>query len=120
MMALLLRKYWLPLLLVALGLAATVACYRSGHKAGSASVQAQWDRAKLEQRQVVDKAKERDLQTAHQASTEYQTTKAQNAEKTRIVRETVVRTVTGPCLDADGLRHVNAAISAVPAASAAH
>lgn len=119
MMALLLRKYWLPLLLVALGIVVAQACYRSGHRAGSASVQAQWDRARAEAAAAVAKAKERDTQAAHQASTEYQNVKAQNAEKTRIVRETVTRTVTGPCLDADGLRHINAAIGAVSAASAA-
>ena len=120
MMALLLRKYWLPLLLAALGLAAAVACYRSGHKAGSASVQAQWDRARAEAAAAVAKAKDQDLDKGQQASVEYQERKAEDAAKIKVVRQTVVRTVSGPCLDADGLRHINAAIGAVPAASTAH
>lgn len=120
MMALLLRKYWLPLLLVALGIVAVTTAYTKGKTAGKAQIQAQWDRARAEAAAAVAKAKDQDLDKGQQASVEYQERKAEDAAKIKVVRQTVVRTVSGPCLDADGLRHINAAIGAVPAASAAH
>lgn len=119
MTMLLLRKYWLPLLLVVAAAYAITVAYDKGNANGKATVQAQWDKAKLEQQQVVVQAKERDIKAANAASVDYQKERASNAEQTRIVRQTVVRTVTGPCFDDDGVRHLNAAISGLPAASAA-
>ena len=115
-MTLLDPRVWIAALLIAL--AGFGLGYVKGNANGKATVQAQWDKAKLEQQQVVAQAKERDTKSAHSASVDYQKERASNAEQTRIVRQTVVRTVTGPCFDADGLRHVNTAIGGVPAASA--
>lgn len=91
---------------------------RSRYNAGAASVQAKWDTAKAEQAQIAASAAAADTAAGQQASATYQQGKANEQERIRIVRETVVRTVTGPCLSDDGLRNVNAAIGGVPAASA--
>lgn len=93
--------------------------YWRGNTNGKAKVQAQWDAAKAEAAQVAASATVTDVQTGQQASAEYQSERNKHAEQTRIVRQTVVRTVTGPCFDDDGVRHLNAAISGLPAASAA-
>lgn len=115
----LLRKYWLPLLLAVAAAVAMVAAYNMGRDAGKAAIQKAWDKAKLEQQQAVAQAKERDIKAANAASAEYQSERNKHAEQIRVVRQTVVRTVTGPCFDDDGVRHLNAAISGLPAASAA-
>ena len=116
-MTLLDPRVWIAALLIAaagFGLG-----YVKGNTNGKAAVQAQWDKAKLEQQQAVAQAKERDIKAANAASVDYQKERASNAEQIRVVRQTVVRTVTGPCFDDDGVRHLNAAISGLPAASAA-
>ena len=116
-MTLLDPRVWIAALLIAL--AGFGLGYLRGNANGKAKVQAQWDAAKLEQQHAVAQAKERDTKSAHSASVDYQKERASNAEQTRIVRQTVVRTVTGPCLDDRGLRITNQAIGGVPAASAA-
>ena len=116
MMTLLDPRIWIAALLVAL--AGFGLGYLRGNANGKAAIQAQLDKAKLEQQQAIAQAKERDTKSAHSASVDYQKERASNAEQTRIVRQTVVRTVTGPCFDDDGVRHLNAAISGLPAASA--
>ena len=113
-----LRKHWLPLLLVALGLAAAAACYRSGHEAGSAAVQAQWDKERAALQAAVTEAKDKDINQGQQASARYQEQKANEKERIRVVRQVVTRTVTGECFDAGSLQHLNEAIRPVPAASA--
>lgn len=110
-------RAWIAALLVAL--AGFGLGYLRGNANGKADVQAQWDKAKLEQQHAVAQAKERDTKAANAASVDYQKERASNAEQTRIVRQTVVRTVTGPCLGPDSVRIVNQAISGLPAASAA-
>ena len=117
MMTLLDHRVWIAALLIAV--AGFGLGYVKGNTNGKAKVQAQWDAAKLEQQHAVAQAKERDTKSAHSASVDYQKERASNAEQTRIVRQTVVRTVTGPCLDDRGLRITNQAIGGVPAASAA-
>ena len=92
---------------------------RSRYNAGAASVQAKWDAASAQHQINVEQSLANAMAAANQASLAYQTEKTNEAERIRVVRETVIRTVTGPCLDADGLRHVNTAIGGVPAASAA-
>ena len=92
---------------------------RSRYNAGAASVQAKWDAASAQHQINVEKSLANAMAAANQASLAYQTERTNEKERIRIVRETVVRTVTGPCLDIDGLRNVNAAIAGVPAASAA-
>lgn len=93
--------------------------YVKGNTNGKAKVQAQWDKAKAEAAQVAASATVTDVQTGQQASAEYQSERNKHAEQTRIVRQTVVRTVTGPCLD-DGVREqINIAIRGVPGASPA-
>ncbi len=115
-MTLLDPRVWIAALLIAL--AGFGLGYLRGNANGKAATQAQWDKAKLEQQQAVAQAKERDIKAANAASVDYQKERASNAEQTRIVRQTVVRTVTGPCLD-DGVRQqINAAIRPVSSASA--
>ena len=92
---------------------------RSRYNAGAASVQAKWDTAKAEQAQIAASAAAADTAAGQQASATYQQGKANEQERIRVVRETVIRTVTGPCLDDRGLRITNQAIGGVPSASAA-
>ena len=115
-MTLLYPRVWIAALLIAV--AGFGLGYVKGNANGKASIQAQWDKAKLEQQQALAQAKERDIKAANAASVDYQKERASNAEQTRIVRQTVVRTVTGPCFDDDGVRHLNVAISGLPVASA--
>ena len=89
------------------------------HKAGQAQVQATWDAASAQHQINVEQSLANAMAVANQSSQAYQTEKTNEAERIRVVRETVIRTVTGPCLGTDGLRVVNSAISGVPAASAA-
>ena len=113
-----LRKHWLPLLLAVLAVAAVTWAYRSGNASGRAAVQAQWDKERAALQAAVTEAKDKDINQGQQASARYQEQKANEKERIRVVRQTVVRTVTGPCFDDDGVRHLNAAISGLPAASA--
>ena len=92
---------------------------RSRYNAGAATVQAKWDAASAQHQINVEQSLANAMAAANAASQAYQTEKTNEAERIRVVRETVVRTVTGHCLDADGLRHVNTAISGLPPASAA-
>ncbi len=89
--------------------------YWRGNVNGKATVQAKWDAEKLAQQQAIIEATQSDMQAGQAASAKYQTGKTNEAERIRIVRETVVRTVFGPCLDADGLRLANEAIGGLPA-----
>lgn len=110
-------RTWIAALLVAL--AGFGLGYLRGNANGKADVQAQWDKAKLEQQHAVAQAKERDIKAANAASLAYQTEKTNEAKRIRTIKQTVVRTVSGPCLDDAGLFNVNQAIGGVPAASAA-
>ena len=116
MMTLLDPRVWIAALLIAL--AGFGLGYVKGNTNGKAKVQAQWDAAKAEAAQVAASATVTDVQTGQQASAEYQSERNKHAEQIRVVRQTVVRTVTGPCFDDDGVRHLNAAIGGISAASA--
>ena len=107
-MTLLDPRVWIAALLIAV--AGFGLGYVKGNTNGKAKVQAQWDKAKLEQQHAVAQAKERDIKAANAASVDYQKERASNAEQTRIVRQTVVRTVTGPCFDERGVGIINNAI----------
>ena len=116
MLTLLDPRVWIAALLIAL--AGFGLGYVKGNTNGKAKVQAQWDAAKAEAAQVAASATVTDVQTGQQASAEYQSERTKHAEQIRVVRQTVVRTVTGPCLD-DGVRQqINAAIRPVSSASA--
>ena len=116
-MTLLDPRVWIAALLIAV--AGFGLGYVKGNTNGKAKVQAQWDKERAALQAAVTEAKDKDINQGQQASARYQEQKANEKERIRVVRETVIRTVTGPCLDADGLRHVNTAISGLPAASAA-
>ena len=92
---------------------------RSRYNAGAATVQAKWDAASAQHQINVEQSLANAMAAANAASLAYQTEKTNEAERIRVVRETVTRTVTGPCLSDDGVRLANQAISGVPAASAA-
>ena len=92
---------------------------RSRYNAGAASVQAKWDAASAQHQINVEQSLANAMAAANQASQAYQTEKTNEAERIRVVRETVVRTVTGPCLGPDSVRIVNQAIGGISAASAA-
>ena len=92
---------------------------RSRYNAGAATVQAKWDAASAQHQINVEQSLANAMAAANQASQAYQTEKTNEAERIRVVRETVIRTVTGPCLGPDSVRIVNQAIGGVPAASAA-
>lgn len=92
---------------------------RSRYNAGAASVQAKWDAASAQHQINVEQSLANAMAAANAASLAYQTEKTNEAERIRVVRETVTRTVTGPCLGPDSVRIVNQAIGGVPAASAA-
>ena len=96
-MTLLDPRVWIAALLIAL--AGFGLGYLRGNANGKAAIQAQWDAAKAEAAQVAASATVTDVKTGQQASAEYQSEKAQNEERIRVVRQTVVRTVTGPCFD---------------------
>ena len=89
------------------------------YNAGAATVQAKWDAASAQHQINVEQSLANAMAAANAASLAYQTEKTNEAERIRVVRETVIRTVTGPCLSDDGVRLANQAISGVPAASAA-
>lgn len=92
---------------------------RSRYNAGAASVQAKWGAARAEQAQIAASAAAADTTAGQQASNSYQGVISHEKERIRVVRETVIRTVSGPCLDDAGLFNVNQAIGGVPPASAA-
>ena len=92
---------------------------QSKYKAGQAQVQATWDAASAQHQINVEQSLANAMAVANQSSQAYQEGKKNEAERIRVVRETVIRTVTGPCLSDDGVRLANQAISGVPAASAA-
>ena len=105
--------------LLALALLFIHAYGQTQYKAGQAQVQAKWDAASAQHQINVEQSLANAMAAANAASLAYQTEKTNEAERIRVVRETVIRTVTGPCLGPDGLRVVNSAIGGVPAASAA-
>ncbi len=107
-MTLLDPRVWIAALLIAL--AGFGLGYLRGNAHGKAKVQAQWDAAKAEAAQVAASATVTDVQTGQQASAEYQSERTKHAEQIRVVRQTVVRTVTGPCFDERGVGIINNAI----------
>ena len=92
---------------------------RSRYNAGAATVQAKWDAASAQHQINVEQSLANAMAAANAASLAYQTEKTNEAERIRVVRETVIRTVSGPCLDDAGLFNVNQAISGISAASSA-
>lgn len=92
---------------------------RSRYNAGAASVQTKWDASKAEQAQIAASAVAADTTAGQQASNSYQGVISNEKERIRVVRNTVIRTVTGPCLGPDSVRLANEAIGGLPAASAA-
>ena len=91
---------------------------RSRYNAGAATVQAKWDAASAQHQINVEQSLANAMAAANAASLAYQTEKTNEAERIRTIKQTVVRTVSGPCLDDAGLFNVNQAIGGVPAASA--
>ena len=114
-------KHWRYLAGAAVLAFAALMVHASGrilYNAGAASVQAKWDAASAQHQINVEQSLANAMAAANAASLAYQTEKTNEAERIRVVRETVIRTVTGPCLGPDGVRIVNEAIGGVPAASA--
>lgn len=93
--------------------------YWRGNVAGKASVQAAWNQERAEQAAIVAQAASADTAAGQQASATYQRGLQDEKARIKVIRDVVVRTVAGPCLDDRGLFHVNTAIGGVPAASAA-
>ena len=115
-------KHWRYLAgaaVLALALLFVHAYGQSKYKAGQAQVQATWDAASAQHQINVEQSLANAMAAANQSSQAYQEGKKNEAERIRVVRETVTRAVTGPCLGPDSVRIVNQAISGVPAASAA-
>ena len=104
---------------VALCAAALGIGYWRGNVAGRASVQAAWNQERAEQAAIVAQAASADASAGQQASATYQEHLQDEKARIKVIRDVVVRTVAGPCLDDNGLRHVNQAIGGVPPASAA-
>ena len=114
-------KHWRYLAGAAVLAFAALMVHASGrilYNAGAATVQAKWDAASAQHQINVEQSLANAMAAANAASLAYQTEKTNEAERIRVVRETVIRTVTGPCLGPDGVRIVNEAIGGVPAASA--
>ena len=93
--------------------------YWRGNVAGKAAVHAAWDKERAEQQAAVTAATISDMTAGQRASATYQRGLQDEKARIKVIRDVVVRTVAGPCFDADGLRHVNTAIGGVPPASAA-
>ena len=79
--------------------------YRAGHRAATAEISAQLAKAAGEQ-----------AEKARLASADYQSAKAENEQKERVRYVQVQKIIERPvyrehCLDADGLRELNAAIA---------
>jgi hypothetical protein len=100
----------------------------AGLKAGMWWVQSQWDAEKVGQQ----REQQRHVERVHEAATAHETERAALAAEERTITQEVTRVVTlyrdRDCLDPDGLRQLNAAITgayrgepapAMPAASAA-
>ena len=114
-------KHWRYLAgaaLLALALLFIHAFGQTQYKAGQAQVQATWDAASAQHQINVEQSLANAMAVANAARLAYQTEKTNEAERIRTIKQTVVRTVSGPCLDDAGLFNVNQAISGVPAASA--
>ena len=92
---------------------------RSRYNAGAATVQAKWDAASAQHQINVEQSLANAMAAANAASLAYQTEKTNEAKRIRTIKQTVVRTVSGPCLDDAGLFNVNQAIGGISAASAA-
>ena len=92
---------------------------RSRYNAGAASVQAMWDASKAEQAQIAASAAASDASAGQQASATYQQGSQDEQTRIKVIRDVVIRTVTGPCLSYDGLRHINTALGGVPPPSSA-
>ena len=92
---------------------------RSRYNAGAATVQAKWDAASAQHQINVEQSLANAMAAANAASLAYQTEKTNEAKRIRTIKQTVVRTVSGPCLDDAGLFNVNQAIGGVPPARAA-
>ena len=88
------------------------------YNAGAATVQAKWDAASAQHQINVEQSLANAMAAANAASLAYQTEKTNEAERIRTIKQTVVRTVSGPCLDDAGLFNVNQAIGGISAASA--
>ena len=115
-MSILDHRAWLALLLAlaaAFGLGywrgSTVATRteRAACAAGHAALQA----AAASQQQA-------DAGKAHEASTNFQQEQTHVRTQIRTIRETVVRTVPGPCLSDDSVRQLNSAVAGVPDSAA--
>ena len=104
---------------VALCVAALGIGYWRGNVAGKATVQAEWDKERDAQQIAVTTATISDMTAGQQASATYQQGLEDEQTRIKVIRDVVIRTVTGPCLDADGLRNVNAALGGVPPPSSA-
>lgn len=91
---------------------------RSRYNAGAATVQAKWDAASAQHLINVEQSLANAMAAANAASLAYQTEKTNEAKRIRTIKQTVVRTVSGPCLDDAGLFNVNQAIGGLPATSA--
>ena len=115
-MTLLDPRVWIAALLIVL--AGFGLGYLRGKAHGKAAVQAQWDKERAALQAAVTEAKDKDINHGQRASAHYQEQKTNEAERIRVVRETVTRTVTGPCLGPDSVRIVNQAIGGISAASA--
>ena len=92
---------------------------RSRYNAGSASVQTKWDAASAQHQINVEQSLANAMAAVNAASLAYQTEQTNEAKRIRTIKQTVVRTVSGPCLDDAGLFNVNQAIGGVPPARAA-
>ena len=115
-------KHWRYLAGAAVLAFAALMVHASGrilYNAGAATVQAKWDAASAQHQINVEQSLANAMAAANAASLAYQTEKTNEAERIRVVRETVTRTVTGPCLGPDSVRIVNQAIGGISAASAA-
>ena len=117
MMSILDPRAWIAA--VALCVAAVGIGYWRGNVAGRAYVQAKWNQERAEQQAAVSAATISDMTAGQQASATYQQGLQDEKTRIKVIRETVVRTVSGSCFDADGLRNINQAISGLPPASAA-
>ena len=105
-------RYWKPLLIAAVLLllavgwrADSAAQYRAGKTDATAAISAELAKSAVKQ-----------AEQARQASADYQTAKAENEQKERVRYVQVQKIIERPvyrehCLDADGLRELNAAIA---------
>lgn len=107
-MTLLDPRVWIAALLIAV--AGFGLGYVKGNTNGKAKVQAQWDAAKAQQAQIAASATAADTTAGQQASNSYQGVISNEKERIKVIRETVIRTVTGPCFDERGVGIINNAI----------